>query len=181
MRTEDAQELFIEELEAKYHNMMFNRCMRYAGFNRRCMDIAQSCVQDVLMTAYLKYAELKDHPNIAGWLYQACSYRMNKYIDDLHKVWGREISLDRLTECGLAVGQEEPIQRWHETEDSRSTVNEMLEELSDSDKALLSARYIEDGTINEIAKKRGTTVSTVKVQLHRARKKAEKIIRKKKD
>ena len=57
----------------------------------------------------------------------------------------------------------------------------MMDELSDSDKALLSARYIEDGTMDEIAKKRGTTVSTVKVQLHRAREKAEKIIRKKKD
>ena len=181
MRFEDTQELFVEELEAKYHKMMLNRCMRYVNYDRRCMDIAQSCVQDVLMTAFQKYAELNDHPNIAGWLSRACDFRMPEYAKDARNIWNYEISLDRLTERGLAVGQEEPIQCWHETEANQSTVNEMMDELSDSDKALLSARYIEDGTMDEIAKKRGTTVSTVKVQLHRARKKAEKIIRKKKD
>ena len=55
MRFEEAQELFIEELEAKYHRMLLNRCMRYVNYDRRCTNIAQSCVQDVLMTAYQKY------------------------------------------------------------------------------------------------------------------------------
>ena len=181
MRFEEAQELFIEELETKYHKMMLNHCMRYVNYDRRCTDIAQSCVQDVLMAAYQKFAELKDHPNIAGWLSRACDYRMMKCTGDARVIWNHEISLDRLTERGLAVGQDEPILRWHETEASQATVNVMLEELSDSDKALLSARYIEGKPLKKIAVERGTTVSNIKVLLHRARKKAGKIIRKKKD
>ena len=49
MRFEEAQELFIEELEAKYHRMLLNRCMRYVNYDRRCTNIAQSCVQEVLL------------------------------------------------------------------------------------------------------------------------------------
>ena len=172
------QDKFIEELDRIYHKRMFYRCMQYVHYDRCCVSIAESCVQDVLLVAYEKYDKLKNHPNIVGWLYQACDYRMIKYVTSMRKVWDHETSLEGMSEHGLIPGRDEPIQRWHEVDDSATTVESMMMELSASDKELLCMHHLEGKSLNEIAAKRNTTEASVKVMLYRAREKANKILKK---
>ena len=173
----DPAESFVEELEAKYHRKMFNHCMRFVGYDRRCIGVAQSCVQDVLLVAYQEYDKLKDHPNILGWLYLSCNHRMIDYAEDVRATWNLEASLEGLKERGIAVGEADSVQRWHKEEDSASTVGELKKELSGSDMDLLCAHHMEGRPLKDIAAERGTTEGSIKVMLHRARKKAQKILK----
>lgn len=174
----DSGQAFVERLEAQYHRQLFNRCMRIAEYDRRCTEMAEECVQDVLLAAHENREALKDHPNLLGWLYTACNYRMQMRLRQARRVWRREASIEdagawHLEDTGAAFQQ-----RWHEKEDASSAAEHVLRTLNETDSALLRAHYLEGKPLKQIARDCGTSEGSVKVTLHRARKKAEKILKK---
>lgn len=173
----DSREAFIEHLEVRYHRQLFNRCMRIAGYDKRCADMAEECVQDVLIAAYQNHDTLKEHPNLIGWLYTACNYRMQTQLRQARSVWRQETPLEDVGDWRLKDGAPDALDRWHEQEDASSAARHVLQTLSETDRALLHAHHLEEKSLKDIARERGTSESSVKVTLHRARKKAAEILK----
>jgi RNA polymerase sigma factor (sigma-70 family) len=133
---------------------------KLTGWLNYVLDIdAEDCLQEVLLTAWLKLPSLKDPNRFQGWLFQLAR---NKCIDFLRKrkrMDQTEIPLD-LVEGYLSRQPE--IQTIH-------TFEELTELLTDAERTTIWLYYVDKLTIDQIAKQREVSTGTIKRLLFNAR------------
>ena len=132
--------------------------------------IAEELTQDTFLKVYQKIGTLKNPNQFAGWLYvitdRVCTawYRKQKpQMESLETISEEEID-------GLAYRSYEDEQRENaSTEYRRGFIKNLLEQLPESERTVVTLHYLGEMTCKAISEFLGVSPNTVKSRLQRAR------------
>lgn len=126
----------------------------------RDRSLAEDVLQNVFEKSVTREKELKNHPNLPGWLVTSLKnevlmhFRQNQKMD----------SLDDLEKVASSESEEQ------ETNQSVNKVMQVLSELPVKQREVFQLREVEGLNYEEIANYLEISLDQVKVTLHRARK-----------
>ena len=142
------KEKLIEELLLENYDKYFRIAMRYTGNEQDALD----AVQEGAYKAIFHEEKLKNPAHADTWI---CRIIMNEAVEFLRK--NRRYHED-ITECQL-----ETTECYEHIE-----VREAMEKLPLKDQLLISLRYFEDMSLEEVSRAVDLNISTVKSRLYRA-------------
>jgi len=160
----DAFEILVIENQ----NFVYNLALRTLGNTVEAEDVAQ----DAFVRAWLALPKFRQQAKFRTWLYRIvvnlCYNRFPRLHRDLVVLVDEDIAdiPDVDTDTGLVVGIEISQQR--------SFLHCKIDELPDHYRMLISLRYQEELSYNEIATVTNLPVGTVKTGLFRAKKRLRK-------
>ncbi|WP_026950518.1 RNA polymerase sigma factor [Algoriphagus mannitolivorans] len=123
-------------------------------------DLAEDVIQNVFEKTMDREKNLKDHPNLAGWLVKSLK---NEVLMHFRKN-GRMEALDGLDQ--IPQSQSNSL----EQQESQQIIFRLVEELPEKQKMIFHLREVEEMSYEEIAGFMEISLEQVKVNLHRARK-----------
>jgi len=132
---------------------------RYVRFRIASKADADDVLQEVYLTAFQKFSQLKNKESFKAWLISIAKNKCNDYFR--MKARQLEIPIDELT-IGTFSGSRYGIS-------VVSTVRETLNLLGDKDKQILYLYFWKDMPQAEIAEKLNIPIGTVKSRLHTAK------------
>lgn len=134
---------------------------RYVNFKINNRHDAEDIIQEVCLTATVKFESLRNLSVFKAWLIGIANHKCNDYYRKKSKEM--HISLEALSEAALTVS------RFGVTE--QNIVHDTLEVLGDKEKQILSLYFFGNLSQEEIAKRLSVPIGTVKSRLHYAKKK----------
>lgn len=134
---------------------------RYVKFKINNKHDAEDIIQEVCLTATVKFETLQNPSAFKSWLIGIANHKCNDYYRKKSKEM--HISLDVLSEAALTVS------RFGVTE--QSIVHDTLDVLCDKEKQILYLYFFTKLSQEDIAKRLSVPVGTVKSRLHYAKKK----------
>ncbi len=157
----------LDELIVRYQH----RLMRYLLFLTGNRELAEDMFQDVWMRVLVRGAQFNGQARFETWLF---TIARNLVIDQRRK---RTLSsLDELVESGhsddrpmsfeVADGEPTPFERFSSLEDREMIAASMLE-MDTLHREVLTLRFHEEMSLEEIAKVTRAPISTVKSRLYR--------------
>jgi RNA polymerase sigma-70 factor (ECF subfamily) len=139
----------------------------------RDRDEADDLTQEVFLLAHRKLASLRDPDAVVAWLYRIATH----VCYDRFRKWGRQptpASLDATGHPEAAGGGDEPnLGRVIEQVEMSGCVRGYLDELADDYRTVVLLHDLERLTNNAIAELLGASLDTVKIRVHRARRKLQ--------
>ena len=134
---------------------------RYVKFKVNNKYDAEDIIQDVCLTATIKFDTLKSLSSFKAWLIGIAKYKCNEYYR--RKAKDMNISLDSLSESTLSTGRFGIVEQ--------SVVHDTLDALGDKEKQILYLYFFKDMPQEDISKQLNIPVGTVKSRLHYAKQK----------
>jgi RNA polymerase sigma-70 factor (ECF subfamily) len=137
---------------------------------------AEDLTQETLLRAYKKLSTLDDEAKLVPWLYRIAT---NITYDRFRQASFRQRprSLDGGTEAGLESGERiapvdaaPRLDKLMEQREMSACVQDYIEALPETYRAVILLHDLEGLTNPEIAEMLGLSLATVKIRLHRARK-----------
>lgn len=132
---------------------------RYVNFKVSNRHDAEDIIQDVCLTATLKFDTLSNHAAFKAWLIGIAKYKCMDYYR--RKAADMEISLDLLPESALVAERLDIM--------GQSTVRDTLNSLGGRERQILYLYFFGNLSQEDISKKLGIPIGTVKSRLHYAR------------
>lgn len=132
---------------------------RYVKFRVSVKSDAEDILQDIYMTAYRKFDQLKNHDMFYAWMISIARNKCNDYFRRQAK--RLEIPIESMSEAVLAYGRGGYSEH--------TVVRDTLELLGSKDKQILYLYYWKELPQAEIARRLQIPVGTVKSRLHTAR------------
>ncbi len=136
---------------------------------------AEDLVQETFLRAHRQLASLRDPATVSAWLFRIAT---NVTYDRLRqRTREKALRAPGMEGDGRPAGEDlaDPDVAWidqaFEREEMSACVQEFIEELPDGHRAVLMLHDLEGHTNPEIAALLGCSLETVKIRLHRARKK----------
>jgi RNA polymerase sigma-70 factor (ECF subfamily) len=136
---------------------------------------AEDLTQDTFLRAYSHRESLRDPNAVRGWLYRiatrVCLDRLRRHVT--------QVSLDDEESARAADSVPSPSPsalEVAEREETGACVQRCLDFLSDSYRAVILLHEAHSLTAAEIAELQGESVGTIKIRLHRARRKLQEIM-----
>jgi len=137
--------------------------LRYAASLVLDHDVAQDMVQDAFLRAYTRLRECRDRSRFRPWLFQIVR---NRCLDHLKDTRRRHVPLDS-TEP-LADAADEPAAVVERTR-LRMGVEQALRQLPAAQREAFLLHYVEDLPYEVMSDLLETSVSALKMRVHRAR------------
>ena len=134
---------------------------RYVKFKISNKHDAEDIIQDVCLTATMKFDSLNNTSAFKAWLIGIAGHKCNDYYRK--KARDMNISLESLSESALCTG------RFGITE--QSVVRDTLEALGDKEKQILYLYFFKNLSQEDISKRLNISLGTVKSRLHYAKEK----------
>lgn len=132
---------------------------RYVKYRLNGGADAEDLLQDICLTAYLKYDQLEKKESFKAWILSIARNRCTDYFRK--KGNNREIPLETIPESKLVYGR----RGWVVS----TPVEETLELLTDRDREILRLFYWQQLSLQEISEKLSIPLGTVKSRLNTAR------------
>lgn len=147
-----------------------DRIYRYVVTLVRDPAEAEDLTQETLLRAYLNYASLRDTASLTSWLYRIATHVC---FDRLRQRARRaplqaEVDLDTLD---VPEAEAPSLLQLVEQREMSACVQRYLDGLSDAYRAVILLHDLHSMTGPEIATALGVSLPTVKIRLHRARRK----------
>lgn len=137
---------------------------RYVKFKINNKHDAEDIIQDVCLTATMKFDTLKNTSAFKAWLIGIANHKCNDYYR--RKAKDMKISLEALSESALSTG------RFGVTE--INIVRDTLDVLGDKEKQILYLYFFKNLSQEDISKQLSVPIGTVKSRLHYAKEKFKK-------
>ncbi len=163
-----------DELEIENASVIFtgdyNRIFRYIASLVHDTAEAEDLTQETFVRAYRRRDSLRDAGAQTAWLYRiathVCLDRLRQYAR--RSPMESETDLD---EVDVADPDTPSLQQTIERDEMSGCVQGYLNDLSDSYRAVILLHDMHELTAAEIAQLLGESLATVKIRLHRARRK----------
>ncbi len=138
------------------HRLSAERLVRY---RIRVREDAEDVLQDVYVTAFRRFGQLKNPDSFRAWLISIARSRVNDYF----RAQARrlELSIDALSEDALVYGRAGPSEN--------GVVRDALDRLGDKDAQILYLYYWKEMRLAEIAQTLHLPLGTVKSRMHAAK------------
>ena len=141
------------ELVERHEAMVFSMVWHFFGDRSRAEEIAK----DVFLQMYRNVGTFASEEHLLFWLRQVTTRRC---IDVMRRSRMKAVSLDAVAEMGVDDRHRDPLRD--------RLLRELIAELPDLQRAVVTLRYQEDLDPAEICRIVGIPVNTVKSHLHRA-------------
>lgn len=165
-------EVFIKQVMEE-HGAFLLRVGLYMLNNRMDLyPLVEETVQDVFLLLPKHYEELKNHPNLRGWL---CLSLKNRLIQKAQKERKRLSGLVPLEQVETML--DNPVENSLDKEDTKKMLEQALTALNESEREVLRYYYLEQYSFAQIAAMRNTSTEVINTQLYRARKKLKNILK----
>ena len=132
---------------------------RYVKYRLNGCADAEDVMQDICLTAYLKYGQLEKEDSFKPWVLSIAKSKCADYFRK--KGSGREVPLEEIPEGRLVYGR----RGWVVS----SPVEDTMALMTDRDREILRLFYWHQLSLAEIGRKLGIPVGTVKSRLHAAK------------
>lgn len=169
------KEFFITDLYSRYFGKMRNMCINRVKKRHELYDFADDAVQDTFLMLYERYPRLKDHPNIAGWLFETCKHlffrKVSKYQAEQRKQ-AASIDSEKASELKAADDTALYIEQITNTE----ILEKIDQSLSAKEKMVFQYITIHGLTVQEIAIETNASENAISLTLFRIRTKAETVL-----
>ncbi len=156
------------------YNYVWNRCRMIMGND----DDAMELLQEVYIAFYNSIEKMENANNVFGWLKTACYYqhtmlsRKKKEVllsEDGEGLFDIQETVDSSVLPGVELEQKETI----------DIIKGVIEELSEEQRAVITAYYYDEMSVKEIAESLNVSDGTVKSRLNYARKHIKEAIEEK--
>ncbi len=139
---------------------------RYALLRMPNQELAEDLTEDVFLRALQSLDRYRPQQPFRHWLYRIAH---NRVIDESRRRGQRDTSLDHLHEQGWQAAGDEPspLQAAIRAENVQA-VRKALSDMSADEQAVLTLRFVEDLTYQEVAPILGKSEGACRVLLHRA-------------
>ncbi len=131
-------------------------------------DAEDVCVE-TFIRAFQHLRELRPQPSLAPWLRRTAT---NLCLSALRR--RKTHREDLMPEVTVAIDYSDPAHEVSQRDDARY-LRLCMEQMSPAERTMLTLRYVEDKSLEEVAELLGRPRSLLKVQLHRARKRLERL------
>ena len=145
-------EAFAEIVE-RHEAMVYSLAYHFFGDRSKAEELAQ----EVFLQLYRSLGSIESDSHLLFWLRQVTTRRC---IDEARRGRMKIVALDEVGEIGAPERREDPLL------DRR--LRRLIEELPETQRAVVTLRYQEDLDPSEICRIVGMPVNTVKSHLHRA-------------
>ena len=151
-----------EALYTRYVNKVYGRCLSITQDSEKAQDFTH----DIFLKVFDKLASFEQRSSFSTWLY---SISFNYCADQLRLAKRLQVSsLDATDNLNLADTQESQLR-----EDAFQVVQQAIATLSAQEQNLLSLKYEEGMSVEQIAKLYSIKASAVKMRLKRSRAKVK--------
>lgn len=137
---------------------------RYVKYKVGNLHDAEDIIQEVCLTATLKFDTLKKQDSFKSWLIGIAKHKCNDYYRK--RAGDMQISIEILTESTLSVGRFGVMEQ--------SIVSDTLDMLGDKEKQILYLYFFKDMSQEDISRLLSVPIGTVKSRLHYAKEKFKK-------
>ena len=134
---------------------------------------AEEITQDTFLCAHQKLSTLRNPSQFSHWLYKIAKRRSLNWLRKNKP----EKQSQSLEDAHIAELEESDYARYvseqretEATEHQREVVKKLLEELSEKERIVITLFYLDDMTTKEMSEFLGVSEETIRVRLHRARK-----------
>lgn len=141
-----------------------NSLERFVNYKIKNKDDAQDIIQEVCLTAAIKFDTLKEKNLFKPWLIRIANNKCNDYFRQKSKLIS--VSFDKLPERDFLTTK---------NSDLNNAVYETLSLLANSERQIIYLYYFQDMSQQEIAKILKIPLGTVKSRLHYAKQKFKEI------
>ena len=132
---------------------------RFVHFRLSGISDADDVLQDIFLTAFQKFPQLKNKDAFRAWIIRIARNKCNDHFRALADPW--EIPIETLSESALSDGRLGP--------DPSDRVADVLDQLTEQDRQILSLYFWQELSHPEIARQLGIPLGTVKSRLHNAK------------
>jgi RNA polymerase sigma-70 factor, ECF subfamily len=154
-----------------YHDRIYRYVLRMVKNPAEAEDLTQ----DTFLRAYRGHESLRDPQAVRGWLYRIATHAC---LDRLRQR-KLQVSIDTgegADRVDAVVSKSPSVLEITERKETSACVQRCLDFLPDSYRAVILLHEAHSLTAAEIAELLGVTVTTVKIRLHRARRKLQRIM-----
>ena len=148
----------------------YPRIFRYIMSMVRDTAEADDLTQDTFLRAYLRRDSLRDEGAQTAWLYRIATHICLDRLRQYARRNPMESDTD-LDQVDLAELDTPSLQQTLEQDEMSECVQRYLNRLSDSYRAVILLHDMHELTASEIAQLLGESLATIKIRLHRARRK----------
>jgi len=153
----------MESFEARLE-AVYSQVERYVKYRLNGCSDAEDVLQDICLTAYLKYGQLQNKDSFKAWMLSIARNRCSDYFRGKGTV--REVSLEELPESRLVYGR----RGWAVS----NPVEDTMERLAGRDREVLELFYWKGLSLAEISGALNIPLGTVKSRLNTARERFRK-------
>ena len=146
------------ELVNHYKDAAFTLCVRICG-NK---DDAEDICQDAFIKAFHALGNFRGDSGFATWLYRIV---YNSSISHLRNRKVQTLPIESIRDIG---GSDEAGEQ-DETEMKRKLMREIVAELPEVERTIITLYYLMDHSVSEISEVTGISQSNIKVRLYRTR------------
>jgi len=173
MKDDEVIHSYLQSQASACFSLLYNR---YAGkIYSKCISLlkdeslAKDATQEIFTKIFLNLSKFGQKSKFSTWVY---SITYNYCIDFLRRKKKQDIFSDEMEKAPDLV-DEVPDQALYEMNVKQLKV--VLTKMSDGDRAILLMKYQAELSIKEIADVLGKTESAIKMQIKRAKEKAQKL------
>lgn len=163
-----------EELDVMNASVLFkgdyHRIFRYVMSMVRDNATAEDLTQETFLRAYLRRDSLREEGAQTAWLYRIATHVCLDRLRQYARRGPMESNTD-LDQVDIAEPDTPSLQQTIERGEMSGCVQAYLNRLSDSYRAVILLHDMHELTAAEIAQLLGESLATVKIRLHRARRK----------
>ncbi|MBT8321626.1 MAG: RNA polymerase sigma factor [Eudoraea sp.] len=155
----------------QYKHMVYTLALRIV----KNKEDAEEVSQDTFLKAYHAIGSFKGDSKLSTWLYRIAYHRSLDYVKkNKRKPQTTELEWEETTNIQMAE------MTWDHLEamDKRQVIQRALGQLPGEDGVILSLFYFESLSLKEISGALNMTANTVKVKLHRGRKRLASVLEK---
>jgi RNA polymerase sigma factor (sigma-70 family) len=150
------------ELVNQYKDAAFTLCVRICGNHDDAGDICQ----DAFIKAFRALRNFRGDSGFSTWLYRIV---YNTAISHIRNRKIKTLPIESIKDAGRLENEGELTWENEETEMKHKLIREIVAELQEVDRTIITLYYLMDHSVSEICVVTGISESSVKVRLHRAR------------
>lgn len=162
----------LERMYSERRGDLIRYCEALLLHSPRLRAQAEEIVQEAFLTAWSQWDELKEHPNLIGWMMTTCRNKcqsMSRKERNRQRITGVQVEYDDDAELGR---QQDAILRWLEAAEAREKLDNLKAQLSPLEGRVYEAYFVRNGSLKETAERVGAKVDAVNDAVRRIRRKA---------
>jgi RNA polymerase sigma-70 factor (ECF subfamily) len=172
MQHPSQREEFLAQLYTNCYELLEKMCYRRVHYDASYADVVDDCVQEAFLAADAHYEKLSRHPNPQGWLVLTCQNRLKDALRRENRRRARSgFSIDAEDAPPLAA-VEDALDKWADQQQSAELVQQVCDLLSPKEQQVMRSYFVESLSMEETARRQGSTLSAVKSIIYRIRQKA---------
>lgn len=161
----------LEQLYIQYYDAVYLRCLSLIQYNPRYYPLVEDCVQEAFLQAVVDYDDYKDYQNPIGWIVRVAQNKVkSKFRDEIRhaKVISPLLNEQQEDMTFSVMSLDQELSRRETIE----FVVRVYSQLSDLEKKVFVAYFLNDMGQKETADETGLTENSVRAAVRRIRNRA---------